>query len=92
MPALKEGLSQGIPELYGSDEVYRDDTSNFWILDRVVLERVIDFAGFRIKKAFPRTGRMSYLCTKVGEFPDAFAAQSKYSRWENRVTNFEPFS
>ena len=78
-----------IPSIYGSEEIYKEDTSNFWIMDRVVLERIIDFSGFKIEKAFSRTGcRMSYICRKVSEFDSAYADHSKYSDYPNRITNF----
>ena len=86
---LKRVTATLIPAIYGSDEIYNKDVSNFWIMDRIVLERVIDFSGFTIEKAFFHSARrMSYICRKVSEFDNSYADRSKYSDYPSRITNF----
>jgi SAM-dependent methyltransferase len=55
-------------------DVYRGDVTNFWVLSPEVMERHIDYAGFRIEHARQFDARRSYICTKVAEPDPMFAA------------------
>lgn len=68
--------------------VHRNDPSNFWVMECVDIERILDFYGFKITKkisAFP--GRITYVCRKVKEVNNIYSSVSKYSNYKNRITN-----
>ena len=68
--------------------VYRNDPSNFWIMEIEDVERILDFYGFKIINkisAFP--GRITYVCRKVKEINNIYSSVSKYSNYKNRITN-----
>jgi len=66
-------LTLNLKDIYKQDEVYRNDPTNFWILDEVTLKRMIDLSGFRIDRSLPRAGRrMTHICTKLADPEQVF--------------------
>lgn len=59
-------------------DVYKNDISNFFIMDDVTIERMIDFSGFKIEKKIPNplSNRMTYICTKMKEIDPFYAHNS----------------
>jgi 2-polyprenyl-3-methyl-5-hydroxy-6-metoxy-1,4-benzoquinol methylase len=58
--------------------IYKNDISNFFVMDHKTIERMIDFTGFKIKKKIPNplSSRMTYLCLKMKEIDPIYAYDS----------------
>jgi SAM-dependent methyltransferase len=102
-PPLPGSMVVVVKDAFTSEELYQNDPSNFWIIDKIILKRMIDFCGFKILKELPRVGcRMSYICEKVAESNEAYnsaidriyvgyneAPRINYSLMGEQVTNYK---
>lgn len=61
-------------------DVYKNDISNFFVMDDMTVERMIDFAGFKIERKIPNPlcNRMTYICKKMKEI-DTYYAHSSFT-------------
>jgi len=59
-------------------DIYKNDVSNFFVMDDKTIERIIDFAGFRIEKKIPNplSNRITYICKKMKEIDPYYAYNS----------------
>ena len=78
----------------GQEGIYKDDSSNRWILSIEDLERLVDFAGFKIitKIHNPYSSRVTLICKKMKPFPPSYADKSPYRDFKKRVSNMKHFS
>lgn len=68
---------------------YKNDVSNFYIMDDKTIERIIDFTGYKIEKKIPNplSNRMTYICHKMKQINPVYAYNS-YTK-KKFVTNIE---
>lgn len=64
-------------------DVYKNDISNFFIMDDKTIERMIDFTGFEIERKIPNplSNRMTYICKKMKEV-DAYYSHNSFTNKE----------
>ena len=70
-------------------DIFKNDISNFFIMDDKTIERIIDFTGFKIEKKIPNplSNRIAYICRKMKEI-DPIYAYNSYTK-KKFVTNIE---
>jgi len=89
LPHIARRLANAIRPSALDKGVYYGDRTTLWVFDCTTLERLIDFSGFEIVKAFSHSTRMAYHCRKVTNIDATFAASWKYQKVKNRITNVE---
>lgn len=59
-------------------DAYKNDISNFFIMDDKTIERMIDLAGFQIERKIPNplSNRMTYICKKMKKIDSYYAYDS----------------
>lgn len=69
------------PIFYEKKEIFKNDISNFWIMEPKVLQRMIDFAGFRIDSTITNSllNRKTYVCKKRSAIDRIYAHRVDYS-------------
>lgn len=57
---------------------FKNDTTNFFIMDDKTIERIIDFTGFKIEKKIPNplSNRMAYICRKMKKIDPVYGYNS----------------
>ena len=78
------------PILNDNKEVFKNDISNFWIMDPKVIERMLDFSGFKIDFVITNTllNRKTYICKKVSAIDKIYAHKVDYQN-QQIVSNFK---
>ncbi len=79
--------------LYDKKEVYKSDHSNFWIMDNLTIERILDYTGFQIvrKIQIPMASRTTYIVKKTRNIDSTYGYVSQYTNYKKRVTNIKNF-
>lgn len=69
------------PVINDSKEVFKNDISNFWIMDPRVLERILDFSGFKVDFVITNSllNRKTYICKKRASIDKIYGHKVDYS-------------
>ena len=75
-------------------EIYKSDVSNFWIMDNMTIERMLDYCGFKVEKKIQTflSSRVTYIVRKVADIDPTYGSISRYSIYKKRVSNIKKFS
>lgn len=75
------------------NDIYKEDSSNKWILSIGDLERIIDFSGFKIITEIknPYASRITCICKKKKPFPTNYADRGIYKTIKKRISNVDNF-
>lgn len=83
-----------VSPLYQGNKKYKNDPSNFWVLNINDLKRMVGFMGFEIVSEIPNqfsSNRITLICKKNNDPQGIYSQNSKYTNYKDRETNIPKF-
>lgn len=83
-------VSPVMTSFYGPEHLYNQDKTNFWVIRREELFRLLRFCGFEVIQEYHRVkSRQGIVLKKVREIDSKYSVDSVYSKEKNILTNID---